>query len=167
VAIDIERLKREYRATCNKCCINPDEGPASSFDVARARGELAKMRKRQTRYTYSDWQTLRDVSTYWIEVLSHMAVGGWNQSERALWNGIVHDVRRRHPKTMLDVALRYDGDIKAMAEVFDAALTDVLREAREDALREAREEMPLSEIHRRQRERGHEVNPLGFKMVCV
>jgi hypothetical protein len=153
LAIDIARLKREYRAVCNKCCINPDDGPASSFEVALARGELAKLRQATARYDYRDWRELRDVSVYWMSVLSYMSPGGWCWTEARLWARVVAEVRRRCPQTAAEVVEAYTAS--AVEDAFSAALREVLRELRAD--------MPLRELHRRQAAKGYAVNPLRFK----
>lgn len=159
LVIDLKRLKREYRAACNKCCINPDEGPVSSFEVALARGELAKMRRRDTRHTYTDWERLRDVSANWIEVVAHMSPGGWNWFEAAMWARVVSAVRHRHPRTLRDVTDKYDH--VAIEAEFTGMVQEVLREAH--AERVDRGEIPLREMHRRQSAKGYETMPLCFR----
>lgn len=155
MAINIAQLKREYRAACTKCCINPGDGPASSFEVALARGELAKMRRRDTRHTYTDWEQLRDVSACWVEVVAHMSPGGWNWFEAAMWARVVSDVRRRHPRTLRDVTDKYD-QVAIEAEFTDM-VQEVLHEAHVD-----RGKIPLREMHRRQSAKGYETMPLCF-----
>lgn len=159
MAINIAQLKREYRVACTKCCINPDDGPASSFEVALARGELAKMRRRQARNAYADWERLRDVSAYWVEVVAHMSPGGWNWFEAAMWARVVSDVRHRHPRTLRDVTDKYD-QVAINAE-FTGMVTEVLREAH--AERVDRGEIPLREMHRRQAAKGYATMPLRFR----
>jgi hypothetical protein len=162
LTIDIARLKREYRAVCNKCCINPDEGPASSFEVALARGELAKLRQGQARHTYADWERLRDVSAYWIDVVSHLSPGGWNWFEAAVWARVIADVRHRHPRTVDDVTDCYDR--VAIEAAFVGIVQEVLREER--SARVDRGEIPLREAHRRQAAKGYAPMPLRFRQVA-
>lgn len=121
--------------------------------MALARGELAKMRRRQTQHAYSDWEHLRDVSGYWIEAVSRMSPAGWNWFEVAVWARVVAEVRRRCPQTAAEVVEAYTAS--AVDDAFTAALREVLRELRED--------MPLRELHRRQAAKGYAVNPLRFK----
>lgn len=156
MTINIAQLKREYRAICTKCCVNPEQGPASSFEVALARGELAKARRRQARNTYADWEHLRDVSALWVEVVARMSPGGWNWFEAAMWARVVSDVRRRYPRTIRDVTDRYDQI--AIEAVFVEVVQEVLQETRAD-----RGEIPLREMHRRQSAKGYAPMPLRFR----
>lgn len=159
MTIDIERLKREYRAVCNKCCINPDEGPATSFEVALARGELAKARKRQTRYTYSDWERLSDEAARWMQVVGRISPGGYCYIEAAIWSKVVAQVRRAHPHTAEDVEWLYGVD--ALVETYDDLVREVLHEERDMR----RDQMTLRELQARQRERGLEVTAPSFITV--
>lgn len=157
MAIDIERLKRDYRAACNKSCINPDDGPATSFEVARARAALAE--SRHPRYVYTDWRELRDISLYWMSVLTYMSPGGWLWAEAKLWARVVAATRRRCPATADEVVDAYDD--AALTDAITELLREVLREKREE--REEREALPLRDLHRRQAAKGYAVNPLRFR----
>lgn len=140
--IDIERLKREYRAACNKSCINPDEGPGTEYEVARARAELAKLRKRQTCYKYTNWLILRGVVAFWIDALARMSPGGYCYVEVAIWSAFVGQVRRRYPLSLDDID---EGD-------FMGLVREVMTEERV-----RRDRLPLRDLHARQRQRGLEV----------